>query len=169
MGDHASANGFEGQLATWIHWWSSVASRCRPALAGARSTRTRSTSLPLQRRRRRRPHQTTAAADRRRYRGARRHNVRRRQELRLRRGTYAVASLGRGNPPFIGRGTAPPLPRLSGGPRWIWAPRPLNCRTSRDNREMPNHPQAPHPQAPPIRKREASRKVGCTWPPRTAS
>ena len=27
MGDHASANGFEGQLATWIHWWSSVASR----------------------------------------------------------------------------------------------------------------------------------------------
>jgi hypothetical protein len=33
-------------------------------------------------------------------------------------------------------------------PRWIWAPRPLTSRTSRDNREMPNRPQAPHPQAP---------------------
>jgi hypothetical protein len=29
----------------------------------------------------------------------------------------------RGNPSLIGRGTAPPLPRLSEGPRWIWAPR----------------------------------------------
>jgi hypothetical protein len=33
MGDNASANGFEGQLATWIHWWSSAASGCWPALA----------------------------------------------------------------------------------------------------------------------------------------
>jgi hypothetical protein len=28
-----------------------------------------------------------------------------------------------GNPPVAGQGTAPPLPWLSGGPRWIWAPR----------------------------------------------
>jgi hypothetical protein len=37
----------------------------------------------------------------------------------------------------------PHFPDSPGGPRWIWAPRPPNCRTSRDNREMPNHPQAP--------------------------
>ena len=48
------------------------------------------------------------------------------QEICL-KGRMLYSSLGsvKPTPSSVGRGTAPPLPRLSGGPRWIWAPRAL--------------------------------------------
>jgi hypothetical protein len=53
-------------------------------------------------------------------------------------GTYALFELGTGDPSLVGRGTVPPLPRLSGEPRWIWAPRAFN--SAADERETPNCP-----------------------------
>jgi hypothetical protein len=44
------------------------------------------------------------------------------------KGRMLYSSLGSGKPTLssVGRGTGPPLPRLSGEPRRIWAPRPLS-------------------------------------------
>jgi hypothetical protein len=53
-------------------------------------------------------------------------------------GTYALFELGTGDPSLVGRGTVPPLPRLSGEPRWIWAPRAFS--SAADERETPNRP-----------------------------
>jgi hypothetical protein len=58
----------------------------------------------------------------------------------------------------------PHFPDSPGGPRWIWAPRPLTSRTSRDNREMPNRLQPP-----PYVNAKRAEKLVALWPPRTAS
>ena len=52
----------------------------------------------------------------------------------------------------------PHFPDSPGDPDGSGPPGPL-LPTSRDNRQMPNHPQAPIHKPPRIRKRKASRKV----------
>jgi hypothetical protein len=172
MGDNASANGFEGQLATSIHWWSSVASRCWPALA-----------LRLQQLVRDQPGQDQPG-----WRCNIDVDVGRVRQLLLRiaadieelEGTTSAAgrssasrgermlirALGRGKPALSQSGNCAPTSLTLRGAQMDLGPPALNCRTSRDNRECRTVHKAPIHKPPRIHKREASRKVGCTWPPR---
>lgn len=72
------------------------------------------------------------------------------------KGRMLYSSLGSGKPTLssVGRGTGPPLPRLSGVPRRIWAPRPLSSASY----AVPGKCRAV--QSPHLYRREASRKVG---------
>jgi hypothetical protein len=124
-----------------------------PPAAGARATRTRSTLLAL-RRRRRRPRQTSAAADRRRYRGARGHNVRRRQELRLTQaGNVCSFELGRETRPSSVGELRPHFPDSPGGPDGSGPPGPLTA-----GRHVTTGKCRTIHKPPPIRKREAKPK-----------
>jgi hypothetical protein len=168
MGDHASANGFEGQLATWIHWWSSVAlaSRCWPALA-----------LRLQQLVREQPGQdqpfwrcvvvdvgrvrqvllriaadiekqgATSAAGRSSASGGER------MLFRAWDGETRPSSVGELRPHF---------PDSPGGPDGSGLPGPLTAGRHVTTGKCRTVHKPPVHKPPRIRKREASRKVGCT-------
>ena len=84
--------------------------------------------------------------------------------------TTYIRAWNRGNPSLVGRGTAPPLPRLSEGPRWIWAPRALDpaphISTQPDTEQARHHHPAITSAA---RKRSERALVGESALPATAT